>query len=222
MTPEGEPLPSPEITEASFVRLADAHRCEGLVDDAIRICREGLAQFPSSLRGRIVLGQSLLDRGAIGEAIVELCRVERESHEDPEILALLCQVHLAGPWAWPVGAQVVKGSAGLAATPADEHARDERVETPVLILDADGEPTDDTAVQGLAEDDPLASSTLAGLYASQGDPTMADAILGQIASDQAPPPGKEAPAGEPIPPHYLTELRRLRQIAARLRKAQAR
>jgi hypothetical protein len=218
-----EPTPAPEVGETSFVRLADAHRREGLVEDAIRICREGLARVPSSLRGRIVLGQSLLDQGAIGEAIVELARVEREGHGDSEILALLCEVCWAGPQAWPVGADLVRGAAGLAATPVEdqEAVPNEQAEPPVLILDASGQPTVDGAVLLSSSDDPLATPTLAGLYARQGDPDKADAILRRITPDEAPPTPEMAPPTEPGPVPYLHELTRLRRIAERLRRAHA-
>ena len=197
--------PLPDMSEPSFVRLAEAHRREGLVEDAIRICREGLAKLPGSLRGRIVLGQCLLDQGAIGEAIVELGRVERESGGDPETLALLCEVRLAGPQRRPVG--------------ADAGAALERpVETPVLILDEPGAPESGDAAAESAEVAPLASSTLAGLYANQGDREMAETILSQITPEES-PPAEEAPRpAEQGSAAYLAELARLRHVAERLRK----
>ena len=197
--------PLPDMSEPSFVRLAEAHRREGLVEDAIRICREGLAKLPGCLRGRIVLGQCLLDQGAIGEAIVELGRVERESGGDPETLALLCEVRLAGPQRRPVG--------------ADAGAALERpVETPVLILDEPGAPESGDAAVESAEVAPLVSSTLAGLYANQGDREMAETILSQITPEES-PPAEEAPRpAEQGPAAYLAELARLRHVAERLRK----
>jgi hypothetical protein len=194
------------MSEPSFVRLAEAHRREGLVEDAIRICREGLAKLPGSLRGRIVLGQCLLDQGAIGEAIVELGRVERESGGDPEILTLLCEVRLAGPQRRPVSADV-----GVAA--------ERPVETPVLILDDPGAPESGGVAAESAEVAPLASSTLAGLYADQGDRAKAETILSQITPEEA-PPAEEAPhLAEQGSAAYLAELARLRHVAERLRKA---
>ena len=201
--------PLPDMSEPSFVRLAEAHRREGLVEDAIRICREGLAKLPGCLRGRIVLGQCLLDQGAIGEAIVELGRVERESGGDPETLALLCEVRLAGPQRRPVG--------------ADAGAALERpVETPVLILDEPGAPESGDAAAESAEVAPLASSTLAGLYANQGDREMAETILSQITPEES-PPAEEAPRpAEQGSAAYLAELARLRHVAERLRRTHPR
>lgn len=206
MTGEREPVPATDLGEASFIRLADAHRREGLVEDAIRICREGLARFPSSLRGRILLGQSLLDQGAIGEAIVELGRVERDGRDDPEILALLCEVRVAGPRWTRSTAPEADGAAAM--------------EAPVLILDTPGRPAEETSGPETPRGDPLASPTLAGLYADQGDRATADAMLRQIAPEEEASP--EEPAAEAEAPRYLEDLRRLREVAGRLRRAQAR
>ncbi len=214
--------PLPDMSEPSFVHLADAHRREGLVEDAIRICREGLALFPTSLRGRIVLGQCLLDDGAIGEAIVELGRVERESGGDPEILALLCGVRLAGPQRRPVSADVAAQDPAPTAPRGEGFGADEPVETPVLILDAADEPASEGATADHSEAAPLASSTLAGLYASQGDAAMAETILRQIAPDETPPTEDASRQAEPGSASYLAELTRLRHVAQRLRKVHAR
>jgi hypothetical protein len=217
--PDGEAQSPPDATETSFIRLAEAHRREGLVQDAIRICREGLQRLPTSLRGRIVLGQCLLDQGAIGEAIVELGRVERDGRDDPEILALLCGVHLGEPHPWPVGADVAARS-GAAGPTSGDGISDERAETSVLILETPDQAPSAASTSGVSESDPLASATLAGLYASQGDSATADAILRQIT------PEKPAPAcpstSDPGTASYLSELRRVREIAERLRKGQTR
>jgi hypothetical protein len=186
-----------------------------------------LAKSPTSLRGRIVLGQCLLDQGAIGEAIVELGRVERESGGDPEILALLCDVRMAGPQrrpaTTPATAEVPADSDRSAVTLGAELGREESVEPPVLMLDSAGEPGSGGALLGPVQADPLASPTLAGLYASQGDTATAEAILRQITPEESPPAAEEPPPAAPAPAtSYLTELNRLRQVAERLRKVQAR
>jgi hypothetical protein len=212
--------PLPDMSEPSFVPLAEAHRREGLVEDAIRICREGLAKVQASLRGRIVLGQCLLDQGAIGEAIVELGRVERESGGDPEILALLCEVRLAGPRRRAVSADAAAQDAAPGRTRDAEVAADGPVETPVLILDEPGEPGEGAAA-GSTQADPLASSTLADLYASQGDRDMAETILRKITPAEPPVAEETPPQTEERSAAYLAELARLRHVAERLRKAQA-
>jgi len=58
-----------------FAQLADAYRKEGLLDEAIRICRDGLAAHPTYVSGRVVLGRALLEQGALEEAEAEFRRV---------------------------------------------------------------------------------------------------------------------------------------------------
>jgi hypothetical protein len=212
--------PLPDMSEPSFVPLAEAHRREGLVEDAVRICREGLARFPASLRGRVVLGQCLLDQGAIGEAIVELGRVERESGGDPEVLALLREVRLAGSQRRAVHADAAAEDVVPRRLRSAEIAADGPVETPVLILDEPGEAGEGAAADS-TQADPLASSTLADLYASQGDRDMAETILRQITPDEPPVAEETPPQTEERSAAYLAELARLRHVAERLRKAQA-
>lgn len=214
--------PSSNMSEPSFIHLAEAHRREGLVEDAIRICREGLAKLPTSLRGRIVLGQCLLDQGAIGEAIVELGRVERESGGDPEILALLCEVRLAEPQRRPVSADVAAEDGVPRLMRDGTIAEEGAIEPPVLILDGAGEAASEGAPAGSSQADPLASPTLAGLYASQGDRARAETMLRQITPDEEPPVEETPPESEPGSVAYLAELTRLREVAERLRKTHPR
>ena len=58
-----------------FAQLADAYRKEGLLDEAIWICRDGLAAHPTYVSGRVVLGRALLEQGALEEAEAEFRRV---------------------------------------------------------------------------------------------------------------------------------------------------
>lgn len=214
--------PAPNKNEPSFIRLAEAHRAEGLVEDAIRICREGLARFPGSAHGRIVLGQCLLDHGAIGEAIVELGRVERESGGDPAILARLCDVRLAGPQRYPMVADRGALPGVTPTTRRSESPELEPIEPPVLTLDSPGETMAGSVLDDSPQPDPLASTTLAGLYRSQGDPGMADTILRQMTAEAVPPAEDVDQPAEEERVTYLAELTRLRQVAERLRKGQAR
>lgn len=216
---DGESGSVHDATEISFIRLAEAHRREGLIDDAIRICREGLGWFPGSLRGRIVLGQCLLDQGAIGEAIVELGRVEREGHGDPEIVALLRDVRLQGPEPVPVGADLVARSESPAAD-VGGGLSGEPAEPAVLILEPIDYPSESEETPGASEGDPLASATLAQLYASQGDSATAEAIRRQITAAEAEPAPEPSSPPAPRLTGYLSELRRVREIADRLRKTQ--
>ena len=118
-----------------FVHLADAYRKEGLLDDAIRICREGLDAHPSCLRGRLVLARALLERGT-----VEAARGECE--------------------------RILEGE------PAHTEARQ--------LLEAASSRPERAGPGGDRAGDPLASPTLAVLYARQGHPDAAEAIYRQL------------------------------------------
>jgi tetratricopeptide (TPR) repeat protein len=169
----------PEPREASFVRLAEAYRKEGLLRDAVRICRDGLARFPASWPGRIVLGRILLEQGAVEEAYDELERVRREARGKLEILAAL--------------EDVLKQAPAIAS---------ERVEP----------------VGELSSHDPLASPTLARLYASQGDPATAEAILRQLGRGDRPAGALLESAAYRSRQRYLRSLTALRSVVQRGRR----
>jgi len=176
MIPADDILLAPEPREASFARLAEAYRKEGLLGDAVRICRDGLARFPASWPGRIVLGRILLEQGAVEEAYDELEHVRREARGRPEILAAL--------------EDVLKRAPAVAS---------ERVE-PV------GEPS---------SRDPLASPTLAKLYASQGDPATAEAILRQLGQGDRPAGARQESAGDRARQRYVKSLTAFRSVVQR-------
>jgi len=52
----------------AFAQLAEEHRRVGECDEAIRICRSGLAQHPGYLSARVTLGRALLEAGQFEEA----------------------------------------------------------------------------------------------------------------------------------------------------------
>ena len=190
MIPNGDARPAVDPSESSFVRLAEAYRREGLLEDAIRICREGLTRFPTTLRGRILLGQILLEQGETPEATAEFDRVERESSGNPEILALLREARppVAPQRADDVGSLETAGP--LEGAPETGYAAAH--EPGLLFLDFPeyaGSPGMHTTN---APVDPLASSTLAALYADQGDPVRAEAIRRQTRGGEA---GRSADRG---------------------------
>lgn len=162
MTPADKTPGGSSSAEASFLHLAEAYRKEGLFEDAVRICRGGLVRFPSSWSGRILLAKLLMDQGSAAEASEEISRVRSEAGGRPEILAAL------------------EEALGAVSTPDGETG--EPVEPGVLILDSsDGsaQPRDADS-EASARRDPLATPTLAKLFASQGDTERAEAILRQL------------------------------------------
>ncbi len=59
----------------AFAQLAEEHRREGDYEQAIQVCRTGLAQYPGYLSARVTLGRALLELGRVAEARDELGRV---------------------------------------------------------------------------------------------------------------------------------------------------
>jgi tetratricopeptide (TPR) repeat protein len=55
----------------AFAQLAEEHRRAGQYDDAVRVCRAGLAQHPAYLSARITLGRALLEMARYDEAAAE-------------------------------------------------------------------------------------------------------------------------------------------------------
>ena len=55
----------------AFAQLAEEHRRAGQFEDAVRVCRAGLAQHPAYLSARITLGRALLEMERYDEAVSE-------------------------------------------------------------------------------------------------------------------------------------------------------
>ena len=55
----------------AFAQLAEEHRRAGQFDEAVRVCRAGLAQHPAYLSARITLGRALLEMSRYDEAVAE-------------------------------------------------------------------------------------------------------------------------------------------------------
>jgi predicted Zn-dependent protease len=55
----------------AFAQLAEEHRRAGQLEDAVRVCRAGLAQHPAYLSARITLGRTLLEMAKYDEAATE-------------------------------------------------------------------------------------------------------------------------------------------------------
>jgi tetratricopeptide (TPR) repeat protein len=55
----------------AFAQLAEEHRRAGQFDEAVRVCRAGLAQHPAYLSARITLGRALLEMARYDEAVTE-------------------------------------------------------------------------------------------------------------------------------------------------------
>lgn len=73
-----------------FSRLADAYRREGDINKAVEICESGLDLHPSSVTGRIILGQCYLQQEKLDEAVEEftkVCTFDRKNQMAIKMLA---------------------------------------------------------------------------------------------------------------------------------------
>jgi tetratricopeptide (TPR) repeat protein len=66
----------------AFAQLAEEHRRAGELDDAVRVCRAGLAQHPAYLSARITLGRALLELGRYDEAASEFDYVTKAAPDN--------------------------------------------------------------------------------------------------------------------------------------------
>ena len=66
----------------AFAPLADAYRKSGRVQEAIRLCRDGLERFPDYATARLILAKSLLDDGDQAGALTEVRTILAKSPSD--------------------------------------------------------------------------------------------------------------------------------------------
>ena len=77
----------------AFAQLAEEHRRAGNYDEALRICRTGLAQHPTYLSARVTLGRTLLELAQFDEAQAELEYVLRAAPDNLAAIRALAEIH---------------------------------------------------------------------------------------------------------------------------------
>ena len=88
-----------EPTSQGYAALAEAYRRAGRLDDAIRVCREGLARYPAYSTARFILAKALADRDEVAAARAEVdAFLQAEPDHEPALrLAAECALRLADP-----------------------------------------------------------------------------------------------------------------------------
>jgi len=142
-----------------FAQLADAYRKEGLLEEAIQVCREGLLAHPTYASARVVLGRALLEQGSLEEAEAEFRRVLDQAPDN--LVALRLMGDLSVRRDQPAEARSYYERA-LRLNPRDQETQDRLASLPGVPVD------------------PLASTTLAAIYASQGHAELAEAMVAQL------------------------------------------
>ena len=132
----------------AFAQLAEECRRIGELDEAVRVCREGLAHHPGYLSAHVTLGRTLMALGHNEEARAEFEQVLRTAPDN--LLALRCLEEL-GPSSRSAGSGSsvcdVEGSTAAQSALGDVEQREQPPEAP-----RDGEPSaapSDTALYEL-------------------------------------------------------------------------
>ncbi len=78
---------------SAFAQLAEEYRRAGEHDEAVRVCRTGLAKHPSYLSARVTLGRALIELELYDEAHTELEYVLRSAPENLAAIRGLAEIH---------------------------------------------------------------------------------------------------------------------------------
>jgi tetratricopeptide (TPR) repeat protein len=77
----------------AFAQLGEEYRRAGRFQEAIEVCRAGLARHPGYLSARVTLGRALLEVGDIASAEHELTDVMRQAPDNLSAIRGLAEVH---------------------------------------------------------------------------------------------------------------------------------
>jgi tetratricopeptide (TPR) repeat protein len=88
-----------EPTSQAYAALAEAYRRAGRADEAVTLCREGLARHPGYATTRLVLAKSLLESGDVRTAREEIRRflAGEPDHEPGLRIAVECALRGGDP-----------------------------------------------------------------------------------------------------------------------------
>ena len=77
----------------AFAQLAEEYRRAGDYEQAVRVCRTGLAQHPNYLSARVTLGRALLELEQFDEAKTELDLVVYAAPDNLAAIRALAEIH---------------------------------------------------------------------------------------------------------------------------------
>jgi len=77
----------------AFAQLAEEYRRAGDYQQAITICREGLARHPGYLSAQVTLGRALVELGQFDEALNELEAVLSVAPDNLAAIRALAEIH---------------------------------------------------------------------------------------------------------------------------------
>src|SRR5450759_4872747 len=77
----------------AFAQLAEEYRRAGRLQDAVDVCRAGLAIHPGYLSARVTLGRAFLELNQLEEAQAELEQVLKSAPENLAAIRGLAEIH---------------------------------------------------------------------------------------------------------------------------------
>jgi hypothetical protein len=77
----------------AFAQLAEECRRAGQVEEAVDVCRAGLAMHPGYLSARVTLGRALIELNALDEALAELTTVLKSAPENLAAIRGTAEIH---------------------------------------------------------------------------------------------------------------------------------
>lgn len=127
----------------AFAQLAEECRRSGELEEAVRVCREGLVHHPTYVSAHVTLGRALMALGRAEEARIEFEQVLRTAPDN--LLALRCLDEL-GPSSRSTDSESIAGtderSTGEPPAPSDVDAPELRAAEGPLIAEPVVPPSD--------------------------------------------------------------------------------
>ncbi|MFQ5701422.1 MAG: tetratricopeptide repeat protein [Acidobacteriota bacterium] len=150
----------------AFLELAKLYVEEGRLEDAVRVCADGVRRHPDYISARVLLGRIYLDLGLLDQARETMALVLEKAPDNIVARRVVAQICLEQGL---LGAALERYRALLAFKPDDEEARRQIVRI-YRKMGADPEKiaSGEEAPPGAEPPSPLATPTLAGIYLQQG------------------------------------------------------
>lgn len=80
-------------TSIAFAQLAEELRRAGANEEAVGVCRAGLARHPGYLSARVTLGRALIELGKLDDALAELSTVASVAPDNLAAMRGLAEIH---------------------------------------------------------------------------------------------------------------------------------
>jgi len=164
----------------AFVELARLYHVEGRLEEAARLCADGVRRHPDYLSARVLLGRIYFDMGFLEEAREAMDHVLERAPDNLVARRVVAEIFMSQG---DREAAIERFRALLAFKPDDEETRKR-----LAAIEAAPEPPPEP-VPTPAEQAVLATPTLAEVYVQQGLPEEALRLYRQILSSD---PGNDA------------------------------